>query len=168
MAVGQLTGETIISSIALAIRSFFATGTAPDIKYPKIYKERTVEGFYRPCFFIWSLPVETEKLLRDLYKKKFQMVVRYHPETGTDTTYEKLRQAGEDLVECLESINVPITINGTDEILLPVRGKDIEYKIEDGILQFFVTYIVQAKKAKVTQTDNMEEVSVVVNLKEDL
>ena len=69
--VGEITGESIKSAIALKIKSGFAitSGSPPITIYPNIYKEKIVQGMEKPCFFIWVMDISQEKLMRNNYMR---------------------------------------------------------------------------------------------------
>lgn len=142
----QITGETIKSPIALKIREHFKQVDGEVITYPSIYKEQTVKDFDKPSFFIWTMDVNWDKVGKNRYEGLYQMNVRFHPEDEDENKYETLCRIGTELCDCLETINVPISTDGENEIILPVRGTDMEYKILDDILQFYVNYTLKAKR----------------------
>ncbi|NMA84751.1 MAG: hypothetical protein GX962_12925 [Epulopiscium sp.] len=153
--VGEIKGESIKSAIALKLRSGFAytnSDTPPITIYPNIYKEKIVQGMKKPAFFIWVMDVRQEKLMRNNYERFYQMNIRYHPEENDTTTYETLADIGNKLFEVLLTIDVPIDLGRKDsegkpiEDKKPVRGSQMDFTIQDDILQFFVTYKIDAKQ----------------------
>jgi hypothetical protein len=154
MAVGQITGETVKSAISLKIRSAFATTTSdtpPVTTYPTIYKEKIVQGMIKPCFFVWTMDAEQEKLMRNNYERVYQMNVRYHPEDNDLKRYQTLADIGNKLLEHLTQIEVPIFLGRYDaeeepiEDKKPIRGSQMNFNIVDDVLQVFVTYVVKMK-----------------------
>jgi len=148
--VGEITGESIKSAIALKLKSSFAnTNGSPPIT---IYKEQIVQGFKKPCFFIWVMDVSQEKIMRNVYTRDYQMNIRYHPEEKDTKTYETLSDIGNKLLYELRTIDVPIFLGryGTDgepiEDKKPVRGIQMSFEIKEGVLQFYVTYSIKAKQ----------------------
>lgn len=168
MAAGQITGETVKSAISLKIRSAFATtsGTPPVTTYPTIYKEKVVQGMIRPCFFVWTMDVEQEKLMRNNYERVYQMNVRYHPEEKDPKTYETLADIGNKLLDYLTTINVPIFLGRYDgqgnpiEDSKPVTGMQMSYEITEDVLQMFVTYKLKAKRA-LEAVPEMEQLEII-------
>lgn len=147
--IGEITGESIKSAIALKLKSSFAnTNGSPPIT---IYKEQIVQGFKKPCFFVWVMDVSQEKLMRNNYERVYQMNVRYHPEEKDTKTYETLSDIGNKLLEYLTQIEVPIFLGRYDnegepiEDMKPIRGSQMSFKIVDDVLQVFVTYVVKMK-----------------------
>ena len=153
MVAGQIIGETVKSAISLKIRSAFATtsGAPPVTTYPTIYKERMVQGMIKPCFFVWTMDVEQEKLMRNNYERVYQMNVRYHPEDNDLKRYQTLADIGNKLLEYLIQIEVPIFLGRYDaegepiEDMKPIKGSQMSFEIVDDVLQVFVTYVVKMK-----------------------
>lgn len=138
---GEISGETIKSAISLKITNTI-TAANPSIK---IYKEKIVENFKKPCFFIWTMDVSHEKQMRNNYERTYQMNIRYHINENIPNKYEILCSAGNALMDALKEINVPVYIDDDLEELRPVFGKKMSYKIDEGVLQMFVTYIIKTK-----------------------
>ena len=151
--VGEITGESIKSAIALKIKSSFAitNGSPPITIYPNIYKEKIVQGMKKPCFFVWVMDVSQEKIMRNVYTRDYQMNIRYHPEEKDTKTYETLSDIGNKLLEYLTQIEVPIFLGRYDnegepiEDMKPIRGSQMSFEIVDDVLQVFVTYVVKMK-----------------------
>ncbi len=150
--VGQIKGESIKSAIALKLKSSFAnTDGTPSIT---IYKEKIVQGFKKPSFFIWIMDVSQEKIMRNVYTRDYQMNIRYHPEEKDSKTYETLSDIGNKLLDKLTLIDVPIFLGRYDsegkpiEDKKPVRGSQMDFTIQDDVLQFFVTYKIDIKLYK--------------------
>lgn len=144
-AIGEIAGETVKSSIALAIRSAFAvtSGTPPLTVYPKIYKEKVIQDMVKPCFFIWVMDVKAEKRMNYNYDLTFQMNIRYHPADDDESSYETLMGVGLKLTEVLSAVYMPISINGT-AANKKVKGTQTSYNITDNVLQFYTTYSLKA------------------------
>jgi hypothetical protein len=145
--VGQMTGETIKSSIAMTIREFFKIMDGDNVTYPVIYKEQIVQDFEKPSFFVWTIDVSQRKEGR-AYMRDYQMNIRYHPQEDDPNKFETLCQIGEELLSCLDYIQVPISTNGVTERTLPVKGSQMDFQIKDNILQFYVTYTIRVKKVE--------------------
>lgn len=155
---GEITGETIKSSVSLTIRELFkiSTGTPPVITYPRIYKEQVIEKAELPYFFIWILNEDIQKERNNKYKLTYQMKIEYHPADKLVGTYETCSAIAHLLFEGIESISVPIflghyttpqTGNPVPIVeYLPVKGKQMSWVIQDDILCFFITYSIGATK----------------------
>lgn len=168
--VGEITGESIKSAIALKLRSSFAitTGEPPITIYPNIYKEKVIQGMKKPCFFIWVMDVSQEKLMRNNYTRDYQMNIRYHPEEKDSKTYETLSDIGNKLLDKLTLIDVPIFLGRYDsdgepiEDKKPVRGIQMSFEIKEDVLQFYVTYNIKAKQW-IDKVPEMESLEIIQN-----
>ena len=154
MSGTYVTGELIKSAVALRIRQAFAVtaGDPPVTLYPVITKERTVQGHETPSFFIWQLNMSQEEVAKDVFERTYQMNVRYFPEESTKM-YEQLDNIGNQLLEALRYIDVPLIVSVTDEgeyVLenRKVRGAEMDYKIQDDVLQAFANYTIRVKLPK--------------------
>ena len=141
---GQITGETIKSAIARKL----SNSTFVAVNSFKLYKEMTRQSFSLPAFFIWTINVEQTKEAKNRFRLNYSMEVRFHPNTRDPVSYEKLCSVGTELLDYLETIYVPILEVGPDgaliEVLRPVRGKQMEFKIVEDVLQFLVDYSIRA------------------------
>lgn len=104
--VGEITGESIKSAIALKLKSTFAKNIDSP---PIIYKEKMVQGMKKPCFFIWTMDIEQTKGLMNQYRRVYQMNVRYHPVDDDPKLYETLGEIGNKLLEHLDTISLPVS-----------------------------------------------------------
>ena len=156
--VGEITGESIKSAIALKLKSSFAviTGDPPLTTYPKIYKEETSQGIKKPYFFIWTLDASQQKIMRNNYTRTYMMNVRYHLDEveaeKVGKQNEILAEIGNKLLDCLNIVDVPIFLGNYDideqpiEETLPVYGQQMSWKTTEGVLQLFVTYQIKARQ----------------------
>jgi len=168
--VGEITGESIKSAIALKIKSSFAitNGSPPITIYPNIYKEKIVQGMKKPCFFVWVMDVSQEKIMRNIYTRDYQMNIRYHLEEKDTKTYETLSDIGNKLLDKLTTIDVPIFLGRyeTDgepiEDKKPVRGIQMSFEIKEDVLQFYVTYSIKAKQV-VDEVPDMGTLEIIQN-----
>ena len=103
-----------------------------------------------PAFFMWTINVEQTKEAKNRFRLNYSMEVRFHPNTRDPVSYEKLCSVGTELLDCLETIYVPIMDVGPDgamiEVVRPVRGKQMEFKIVEDVLQFLVDYSIRAAR----------------------
>ena len=143
---GQITGETIKSAIARKL----SNSTFVAVNSFKLYKEMTRQNFSLPAFFIWTVNVEQTKEAKNRFRLNYSMEVRFHPNTRDPISYEKLCSVGTELLDYLETIYVPILEVGPDGALIeavrPVRGKQMEFKIVEDILQFLVDYSIRTAR----------------------
>lgn len=156
--IGEVTSETVKSAVSLAIKEAFTIAGTPPI-YPKIYKEKIIQGMVKPCFFIWLTNVECNKLMLNNYNLVYSVNVRYHPEDNDDLTYEHLVNIGQTLNEVLDRIEIATDVNGS-EFKLKVLGTQASYSIVDGILQYFVTYTLKVKKPSTIVEPGMDELEI--------
>lgn len=152
MTVGIIGGETVKSSIARKIKSTF------DPNAPKIYKEPVLEGMVLPCFFIRTLNVSQTEHLGKTFIRDYQMTVRYHPVVLDVDINAHLEDVANKLLEHLNEINVPIFLGNYNsneepiEELKPVKGSQMDYTINEGVLQVFITYTLRMKTQGVVGT----------------
>ena len=116
-----INGELIKSSVALKLKESFKTGVDPNFIYPKIYKESTVQGFSKPCFFITTINTEQERVGKDSYRRIYSMNIRYHPAENTPDLNELLDGIGDELMYYLNSINVPIINTQTTKVVQSIK-----------------------------------------------
>lgn len=165
--VGEVVGESIKSAIALKIRNGFAvtSGTPPVTTYPTIYKEQIVENMVKPSFFVWTMDAEQVWLMGSYYQRVYQMNIRYHTTDNDLKAYENLSAVGNTLLEVLRMIDVPIFLGRYDNLenpiedKKPVYGKLMSYKITDGVLQLYVTYVIKTKH-KSEEVPDMETLEI--------
>lgn len=172
MARYEVTGEILKSAIAGAIRKEFAieTGDPPVTIYPVITKEKTLQGTTKPSFFIWQLNVGQEQVNKDTIERTYHMNVRYFPEQST-TLYEELDSIGNRLLGVLRSVDVPMIVSKQPDNLYslaprPVKGTDVEYKIEEDVLQVFANYTIRARIQK-TPGPLMEDLTLNESVKQE-
>lgn len=158
---GSITGEIIKSAIARNIRGNIILQNNEPFK---IYKEKTVQSFNKPSFFIWVMDVSQRKLMRNNYERDYQMNIRFHTTDDNPKENEVLSDVGNKLLFSLAELNVPIldindTTNETVEQNKPIKGKQMSFNIVDGVLQVFVTYTIKAKQV-LAETPGMQELKI--------
>lgn len=125
----MLIGEVIRSAIAVRLKELF-----PDIT---VYKEKIEQGVRYPHFFILQLNTSKEKDLGDRGWIYYQVNIRYRPTPDFNSKYSDLEQVGTDLMWALDTI----TVSG-----YPLRGRDMNYQLVDGTLQFFINFRMRIKQ----------------------
>lgn len=125
----MLAGDLIKSALARRLAALF-----PGIT---IYKEKVEQGLKYPSFFILQLNVTQERDLRPYRWLNFQMNIRYRPIKDYNSKRSELDQLGLDMLDGLEEVEV----EGK-----PLRGRDMNYEIIDGVLQFFINFRMRVKK----------------------
>ena len=96
----------------------------------RIYTKNVEQGLKSPCFFVKLLTVINSPLIGKRKKREYPFDVHYFPEDETDN--EEMMAVGDQLMEVLEYITM---LDGEK-----LRGKDMEYQIQEGVLHFSVTY----------------------------
>lgn len=117
----------IVAGIAKALNTEFQDSVT-------IYNENIEQDFKEPCFLISIIKAAESKVLnrRDKFNQSF--VIQYFPKSKKNANEEMYRVA-DKMMGALEYIEQL----GTGEKTI-LRGKDRNYKIVDGILNFFVGY----------------------------
>ena len=121
-----LTAEDVVSAIAINVRSNFSTS---EIK--KIYKDLPQQNIQKPYAFIHQIQGSHQNELKNRATWNYLLDVRVHPE-NTQTNIQTWARG--IALKLLKALNV-ITISG-----MAVKGKSIEWKVEDGVLHFIVSY----------------------------
>lgn len=125
----MLEGDLIKSALARRLGALF-----PGIT---VYKEKVEQGLKYPSFFILQLAVNKEDDLRPFQWLNFQMNIRYRPTRDYNSKRSELDQLGLDMMDGLETVEV----DGK-----PLRGRDVNYQIIDGVLQFFINFRMRVKR----------------------
>lgn len=146
----EITAETIKSAIALKIKNdYIDTLNNSSIK---IYKEKIIQNFVTPAFFIWLINASQERLISNNYIQMYEMNIRYHPEENNLSSYEELTTIGNTLFCILETLEITYQNKEEKNITVRLKGIDMDFKITDDVLQFFVNYRVKTKK-EITNDD---------------
>lgn len=106
-------------------------------KDTKIYSETIEQGFQEPCFFVKEVNTSHERELGNRYKRDHLYDIHYFPNPNSSTKNTDTRTMAEVLYEQLEYIEVAGR---------PLRGYDMNHRIVDGILHFFIRYPMFVKK----------------------
>ena len=96
-----------------------------------VYYDGIEQGFENPCFFVSLVDWYSDPLIMGREKVHTQYNVTFYPQNEdepTDECYEMIPK----LRECLRMITLE---NGDIH-----RGIDMDAKVADGLLQFYVTY----------------------------
>ncbi|NLY47185.1 MAG: hypothetical protein GX053_14535 [Tissierella sp.] len=97
----------------------------------KIYSEEIEQDFQEPCFYVRELRSNQEKELGGRYKRGHFYNIHYFPNPNSETKNSDLRKMAETLYDQMEYIEV----SGR-----PLMGLDMNHRIVDGVLHFFVKY----------------------------
>lgn len=108
----------------------------------RIYADTDIiQDLEEPCFFIAVLQPSQKPYIMGRYYRAHPFDVHFFPATNYDNT--ELTGVADRLFEVLEYV----TMTNGDML----RGTDMNYNIEDGVLHFFVSYNMFLK------TENTEE-----------
>ena len=111
----------------------------------EIYQNNVMQGLDEPCFFIAVLEPSKDQLLQNRFLQSNPFDVHYFPVDPDDN--RDMQGTAERMLDCLEWI-IP------EE---PIRGTEIRWQIEDGVLHFFVSYNVV--RNRMIQKDLMQEIT---------
>lgn len=141
--------NNIVLGIAQKIRTVFS-----ETNY-SLYTENIEQGFKEPCFFVSLISHTQKQRLGNRYRETYSFDISYYP-SADGSTNEECLEVAEGLYEILEYITA-------DSDLL--RGININSKITEGILHFYVDYNIFVIREKIPET-NMEEVIIYGETKE--
>lgn len=123
--------DSIINAIAHGIRNEFHKN-----KY-MVYTENVEQGLIKPCFFIHQLYRKQKHLFDRRYIEKFCFDVTFFPK-NRNSKFE-CAKAENSLYSLLEFIDVDGDL---------IKGSNINSKIDDNILHFFIEYNIFILKPK--------------------
>lgn len=142
----NITSETIKSAIAKTLALHY-----PNPEYT-LYKNKPQKGMKTPCFFIEQIEPKLRKKSSDRYNLSSLMTIRLHNDNASRTDLDSV---GFNLMDIFTTLYVE------GEALC--HGKDIKYKVIDGVLHFFVTYSLTVIKPK--KSIKMEELDLKAGVK---
>ena len=99
-----------------------------------IYDESIEQDFKEPCFLISTIKAAESKVLNRRYKISQSFVIQYFPKSKRNVKLELFWVIDRKVVALEYIVHL-----GTEE-KTTLRGKDRNYKIVDGVLNFFVDY----------------------------
>lgn len=99
---------------------------------PLIFFDQLPQTFSGPCFWVRLLKTEQNQLLYNRYKVNLDFDIMVYP-SNDDEFIEELNSVGTDLLHGVEYI---VTEDGRY-----IRGTNISYEVQDGVLHFFISYI---------------------------
>lgn len=95
----------------------------------EIYMEEISQDLKEPCFLINTLEPSIKRYPGERYRRRNYFCIQYFPET--EAKYAECNSTAERMAGTLEMIAME---EGT------IRGTDMHYRTEDGVLNFFVNY----------------------------
>lgn len=95
----------------------------------EIYMEEISQDLKEPCFLINTLEPSVRHYPGGRYLRRNYFCIQYFPET--EEKYAECNRTAERMTDVLEVIE---TEAGS------IRGTDMRYRTEDGVLNFFINY----------------------------
>lgn len=119
-----------------------------------IYVNEQLQDFETPCFIIHVIGSMKNLMLNTRQKRVYPFDIVYMAEDSKDI--DTLYTMGDFLYELLDMLEI-------DEEL--VRGIDLEYKIVDNALHFFVTYpmLLDYEKTEEKMSSLQQKTEVIIN-----
>ena len=99
---------------------------------PLIFFDQLPQTFSGPCFWVRLLKTEQNQLLYNRYKVTLDFDIMRYP-SNDEEFIEELNSVGMELLHGIEYI---VTEDGNY-----LRGTNIGYEVQDGVLHFFISYI---------------------------
>lgn len=113
---------------------------------PLIFFDPLPQTFSGPCFWVRLLKAEQNQLLYNRYKVTLDFDIMMYP-TNDEEFIEELNGVGTELPHRIEELNGVGTelLHGLEYIVTEdgncLRGTNISYEVQDGVLHFFISYI---------------------------
>ena len=121
-----LTGEEVVSGVAINVRAAFSTA-----ELKAIYKDTPLQNIKKPYAFIHQINAEHLNEMRGRAEHNFMIDVRVHPEDTQTNIQTWARSIATKLLEALNTI----TVSGQS-----VKSRGIEWKVEDNVLHVITRY----------------------------
>lgn len=99
----------------------------------KIYRKKLEQGFEKPCFFITCISTSNKQIIGPRYNLSHSFDIQYYPGDG-ESNVESI----------VEQLYTPLEYISIDE--MSIRGSKMNYKMEDGIIHFYIDYNIQIIK----------------------
>ena len=99
---------------------------------PLIFFDQLPQTFSGPCFWVRLLKTGQNQLLYNRYKVTLDFDIMRYP-SNDEEFIEELNSVGTELLHGIEYI---VTEDGNY-----LRGTNISYEVQDGVLHFFISYI---------------------------
>jgi hypothetical protein len=121
-----LTGEEVVSGVAINVRSAFS-----EAEIKKIYKNKPVQGMEKPCVFVHQINADQQNELRGRANRNFLIDVRVHPEDSRADVNSWARVIAERVINAINKIQV----SGQQ-----VKARSTEWNVTDGVLHVIMGY----------------------------
>lgn len=121
----------------------------------KIHIDEIEQGLFEPCFLVTPLTTIENLLIGKRYERSYPYMIQYFPKSKRYRT--ECNQVTERLLNVLEYIKVDGDL---------IRGADMTSHIEDGVLNFEVTYKMHVFKKENSTDEVMEFMEQDISVKE--
>ena len=116
-------GNDLITGVMTRLRDTFGEDTT-------VYFDEVKQELNEPCFFVRTLEVSQELVVRNRYRRVYHLDIEYHPEDRLQTARE-IADVANTMLMAMEYIHIGENLT---------RGTNIRYEVQDKVLHFFVDY----------------------------
>jgi hypothetical protein len=116
-------GNDLITGVMTRLRDTFGEDTT-------VYFDEVKQELNEPCFFVRTLEVSQELVVRNRYRRIYHLDIEYHPEDRQQTARE-IADVANAMLMAMEYIHIGDNLT---------RGTNIRYEVQDKVLHFFVDY----------------------------
>jgi|P827metagenome_2_1110787.scaffolds.fasta_scaffold00165_67 hypothetical protein len=116
-------GNDLITGVMTRLRDTFGEDTT-------VYFDEVKQELNEPCFFVRTLEVSQELVVRNRYRRIYHLDIEYHPEDRQQTARE-IADVANTMLMAMEYIHIGENLT---------RGTNIRYEVQDKVLHFFVDY----------------------------
>ncbi len=116
-------GNDLITGVMTRLRDTFGEDTT-------VYFDEVKQELNEPCFFVRTLEVSQELVVRNRYRRVYHLDIEYHPEDRQQTARE-IADVANTMLMAMEYIHIGENLT---------RGTNIHYEVQDKVLHFFVDY----------------------------
>ena len=116
-------GNDLITGVMTRLRDTFGEDTT-------VYFDEVKQELNEPCFFVRTLEVSQELVVRNRYRRIYHLDIEYHPEDRQQTARE-IADVANTMLMAMEYIYIGENLT---------RGTNIRYEVQEKVLHFFVDY----------------------------
>ena len=116
-------GNDLITGVMTRLRDTFGEDTT-------VYFDEVKQELNEPCFFVRTLEVSQELVVRNRYRRIYHLDIEYHPEDRQQIARE-IADVANAMLMAMEYIHIGENLT---------RGTNIRYEVQDKVLHFFVDY----------------------------
>ena len=116
-------GNDLITGVMTRLRDTFGEDTT-------VYFDEVKQELNEPCFFVRTLEVSQELVVRNRYRRIYHLDIEYHPEDRQQTARE-IADVANTMLMAMEYIHIGENLT---------RGTNIRYEVQEKVLHFFVDY----------------------------